>query len=72
MPSSHLLLEEPIRMASILEPSKAVSFYYSFLLFLVFSILIYRSCFCDYFIDFVIIDLIEIVVDAFCRVFSLQ
>jgi hypothetical protein len=25
MHSSHLLLEEPIRMASILEPSKAVS-----------------------------------------------
>ena len=31
MPSSHLLLEEPIRMASILEPSKPVSLSDSFI-----------------------------------------
>ena len=30
MPSSHLLLEEPIRMVSILEPSKPVSFSFPF------------------------------------------
>lgn len=63
MPSSHLLLEEPIRMASILEPSKAVSF----------SITL-SYCFQFQSIDlvFVIIDLIEIVVDGFCRAFFLQ
>lgn len=31
MHSGHVLLEEPIRMASILEPSKTVSFFFTFM-----------------------------------------
>lgn len=69
MPSSHLLLEEPIRMASILEPSKAVSFSSyspSFFLFLFFAVnvfaiwfffSIYRSIAC-FFIEPFVLDLL--------------
>lgn len=38
MQSNHLFLEEPIRMASILEPSKAVNIFVSYLILHVFII----------------------------------
>lgn len=44
MVSNHLLLEEPIRMASILEPSKAVSSYF-------FSFLSFPDLFSDFILD---------------------
>lgn len=43
MHSSHLLLEEPIRMASILEPSKAVSISLSISIQSVFSFRFYEE-----------------------------
>lgn len=56
MPSTNLLLEEPIRMASILEPSKSVSFFLQFdaILFIFFFVIF--SGFSDLdLIDFVLL-----------------
>lgn len=70
MPSSHLLLEEPIRMASILEPSKPVSLFFlsRFSVFSSFSFPIYGSIACFVFIIIYLFMLFFF----FCRAFFLQ
>lgn len=45
MHSSHLLLEEPIRMVSILEPSKAVSNFFFFFFFVLLLLLFFDVLF---------------------------